>query len=563
MADELEYVITGALMECSEGTVPGLFQATPRNVRIQGLKVGNAADKLPIVNIPSFTICQKLTKLAGGTPVPCATPTVVAWQDTYPVQVNRQEVLIFRSHCRCTLGQGKIEFMTSGQTPVPPEVTQQLEAMQQEAQDALAEAEAEKNSVGEAGLVEGMIPLWGSGRDFIHAAQTGDGLGMALNGAFFVWDVASVVAGFFSFGTATVAMQAGKAGVRSFIKAGAKVAAKGAARKAAQTMAKAAAMKAGLKKGLLKLASTRVCVLACFPAGTPVAVAGWGYKNIEDLQAGDAVWARHEQTGELGLFPVSSTMSRETDHLIELRLGGERIQTTAEHPFYSRSARGWQKAGTLAVGDEVLRSDQQWVAVTGVEHRTEFTEPVVVYNIEVADAHTYFVGKWRWWVHNATVCIKKIVVTLGGKALKRIKGPFTLSAFNRASKGSAAELTRRMQKALGLKKPKGHAAHHMVMKSPRSTWKDVEAIEALEESQNLLKKHGIDIDDANNGVYLPHNTPSPPANYHNELHTQEYAKEMNRRLQQADRIGGKDEVLNEMEKIRSEMEAGTFSGHKP
>jgi hypothetical protein len=46
------------------------------------------------------------------------------------------------------------------------------------------------------------------------------------------------------------------------------------------------------------------------------------------------------------------------------------------------------------------------------------------------------------------------------------------------------------------------------------------------------------------------------------LHTQEYAKEMNRRLQQADRIGGKDEVLNEMEKIRSEMEGGTFSGHK-
>lgn len=37
---------------------------------------------------------------------------------------------------------------------------------------------------------------------------------MALNGAFLVWDVASVVAGVFSFGTATAGMTAGKAGLR-------------------------------------------------------------------------------------------------------------------------------------------------------------------------------------------------------------------------------------------------------------------------------------------------------------------------------------------------------------
>ncbi|CCG99913.1 hypothetical protein FAES_1904 [Fibrella aestuarina BUZ 2] len=48
----------------------------------------------------------------------------------------------------------------------------------------------------------------------------------------------------------------------------------------------------------------------------------------------------------------------------------------------------------MAVGQEVVRSDGQWVAVTQVDHQTELTEPMVVYNIEVANAYTYFVGKW-------------------------------------------------------------------------------------------------------------------------------------------------------------------------
>ncbi|WP_158408760.1 hypothetical protein [Fibrella aestuarina] len=52
------------------------------------------------------------------------------------------------------------------------------------------------------------------------------------------------------------------------------------------------------------------------------------------------------------------------------------------------------RRSTLAVGQEVVRSDGQWVAVTQVDHQTELTEPMVVYNIEVANAYTYFVGKW-------------------------------------------------------------------------------------------------------------------------------------------------------------------------
>jgi hypothetical protein len=119
MPDQLEYVITGALLQCSEGTVPSLFQTTPRTTKIGGLLAGNELDKLPIANIPSFIICNKLTQQAGGTPVPCL-PATTQWQDTYSAKVGGGKALLFKSCIQCSAGQGKIEFITSGQTPVPP-----------------------------------------------------------------------------------------------------------------------------------------------------------------------------------------------------------------------------------------------------------------------------------------------------------------------------------------------------------------------------------------------------------------------------------------------------------
>lgn len=65
---------------------------------------------------------------------------------------------------------------------------------------------------------------------------------------------------------------------------------------------KSLALKAGLKNirpFLTKI--PRTCVTAYFPAGTPVAMEG-GYKNIEELQVGELVWAWHEETGDLSLL---------------------------------------------------------------------------------------------------------------------------------------------------------------------------------------------------------------------------------------------------------------------
>jgi len=402
MPHPLEYVTTGALLQCSEGTVPMPFQTTPRTSKIAGLQAGNALDKTPIVNIPSFVICKKLTQQAGGTPVPC-TPQPLQWEDTYPAKVGGAETLLFRSCIHCPLGQGKIEFMTSGQLPIPPELSQQIKETKEEADEALDQAEKEKNSVGEAGLLEGMIPIWGSGRDLIHSIQTGDKVGMAMNAAFLVWDVASVAAGIFSFGTATAAMMGAKAGVRTALKAGTKVALGAAKKQMAELALKSAALKNGLKAGIRSFIPKipRICVTACFPAGTPVAVEG-GYKNIEQVQAGDLVWSWHEETGNLALKPVLHTMSRESDALVELRLGADVVQATPEHPFWANG--GWKVAGELVVGDTVLRSDGLTMPISAVTHHTE--QPATVYNFEVADWHTYLVSWWMFVVHNSGPCIK-------------------------------------------------------------------------------------------------------------------------------------------------------------
>jgi len=77
------------------------------------------------------------------------------------------------------------------------------------------------------------------------------------------------------------------------------------------------------------------------------------------------------------------------------------IRTTAEHPFWVYN-RGWQTAGELRPGDALLGHDG---GRTAVEEVLDTGESETVYNLRVADYHTYFVGRRAWgfsaWAHNA------------------------------------------------------------------------------------------------------------------------------------------------------------------
>jgi hypothetical protein len=245
MAQELEYVVNGALMSCDQGTIPVPIIVTSNAMaRAGGMPMATDADKVAMANIPPFGICRILTK---STPVPCV-PALIQWQSTKSdINLNKCKPLMSNSCATCSVG-GKVEFLMNGQIPLPPEIKKQVEEAKIATEEAFAEAEKEKNAVGEAGFAEGLIPLWGSGRDFIHHAQVGNYGMAALNLGLFAVDAVAVAAGIVSFGAATAVAMGAKAGVVAAIKAGGKVAAKSVIKKMAAAKATGLAAIQGIKK---------------------------------------------------------------------------------------------------------------------------------------------------------------------------------------------------------------------------------------------------------------------------------------------------------------------------
>lgn len=136
---------------------------------------------------------------------------------------------------------------------------------------------------------------------------------------------------------------------------------------------------------------------ACFVAGTQVLTEN-GLENIESIEAGDMVWASNPYTGETGLKKVVRTYVRDADMLVHLHVGTDEIKATPEHPFYVPQ-KGWTAAIDLRAGDVLVLSNGEYVVVEKVQHEILET-PVKVYNFEVQDFHTYFVGELSVLVHN-------------------------------------------------------------------------------------------------------------------------------------------------------------------
>lgn len=91
------------------------------------------------------------------------------------------------------------------------------------------------------------------------------------------------------------------------------------------------------------------------------------------------------------------TGERDYDLVILTLVGGERIEATGGHPFYVH-AQGWRDAERLAVGDRLYLQEKGSVRIKDIrrEARNE-----AVYNLSVANTHTYYVGEDGVLVHNA------------------------------------------------------------------------------------------------------------------------------------------------------------------
>ncbi len=127
----------------------------------------------------------------------------------------------------------------------------------------------------------------------------------------------------------------------------------------------------------------------CFVAGTLV-LAEIGQVAIETIEAGDYVWATNTDTGETELKRVVRTFKNEATELVHITIDGETITCTNEHPFYS-PVKGWTAACKLRAGDMLVTLNGEYVIVEWVQHEI-LESPVAVYNFEVEDFHTYYVG---------------------------------------------------------------------------------------------------------------------------------------------------------------------------
>ena len=123
-----------------------------------------------------------------------------------------------------------------------------------------------------------------------------------------------------------------------------------------------------------------------------------GEKAIQDIKIGDWVLSDDPTTpGDIDYKQVVQTFVHETNYLVDIYIGGEKITTTEGHPFWVKDV-GWVAARDLDAGAQLQTKSESWL---GVERVEKHTEVATVYNFEVAGFHTYFVSDLGLLVHNS------------------------------------------------------------------------------------------------------------------------------------------------------------------
>jgi hypothetical protein len=143
----------------------------------------------------------------------------------------------------------------------------------------------------------------------------------------------------------------------------------------------------------------------CFTAETLISTDS-GLIRIENIKTGDRVYSFDSQTGGVSVNRVLSTEKHPANEIVHIGISGsETINATPEHPFYV-PAKGWTSAVNLRAGDVLYTLNGEYVIVEQVQHEI-LEKPVWVYNFEVSDEHTYFVGENAVGVHNDCPVIGK------------------------------------------------------------------------------------------------------------------------------------------------------------
>lgn len=145
-----------------------------------------------------------------------------------------------------------------------------------------------------------------------------------------------------------------------------------------------------------------------FRAETPVATQK-GEQAIGPLQVGEKVWAYNPQTKKMELEPIEKVWLDHDDDLVDLTSVAtvknaqgkaitkkEVIHTNEKHPFLTKE-KGFIPVSQLKPGMHVLEANGQYGLV---DKLTLIPGSMWMYNLTVAQDHTYVVGLDQWIVHN-------------------------------------------------------------------------------------------------------------------------------------------------------------------
>ena len=119
------HVCTGAQMMCTMGAAPAVFEATPRPVQTNNQVAGIITDNIPMLNVPSFGMCESLAnpEVAGATaaalgvltPQPCVPVLPAPWAPGSPTFLITEIPALNNSSKLLCMWAGEISFVTPGQ----------------------------------------------------------------------------------------------------------------------------------------------------------------------------------------------------------------------------------------------------------------------------------------------------------------------------------------------------------------------------------------------------------------------------------------------------------------
>ena len=314
-----------------------------------------------------------------------------------------------------------------------------------------------------------------------------------------------------------------------------------------------------LRKEELTPYNRYICFNGCFTEETIVKTQE-GNKEISKIADGEKVLARDEVTGALSYKKVK-VIEKLADRIIEIKLKKEEIKATSEHLF--RVKEGWIKAEEIRKGLELI-NDKGEAEVVEEVNKVVYNN-LKVYNLEVEDYHTFYVGETGILVHNSYKMprleeiyktyyknlneemqikfkgvLKEIEASGDMSKLKEFDNKFTGVEVSDVSKieeiidGSVVKGVSEASEGVGKAKP--NQVHHFATNKSKKYTKQFE---------DITKKYDLELDDAWNKELMPHQGRHPYA-YH------EYVL---REMTKYDNIarGNKEKFLKLFEQLKNKV----------